>query len=114
MKTCAFISQNNAPRHTHTVDSEVVVRRCSVKTVFLKISQNSQDNTCARVSFLIKLQASGVNLRIQSEYRKIRTRKNSLFGHFSRRVSMKESLRIKMNIRREKKSIWTIANKMKY
>ena len=28
-----------------------------------------------------------VNLRIQSEYRKIRTRKNSVFGHFSRNVS---------------------------
>ena len=27
-----------------------------------------------------------VNLRIQSEYRKIRTRKNAVFGHFSRRV----------------------------
>ena len=26
----------------------------------------------------------GANLRIQSEYRKIRTRKNSVFGHFSR------------------------------
>ena len=26
----------------------------------------------------------GVNLRIQSEYRKIRTRKNSVSGHFSR------------------------------
>ena len=26
----------------------------------------------------------GANLFIQSEYRKIRTRKNSLFGHFSR------------------------------
>ena len=25
-----------------------------------------------------------VNLRIQSEYREIRTRKNSVFGHFSR------------------------------
>ena len=29
----------------------------SVKKVFSKISQNSQENTCARVSFLIKLQA---------------------------------------------------------
>ena len=28
------------------------------KNVFLEISQNSQENTCARVSFLIKLQAS--------------------------------------------------------
>ena len=30
--------------------SEVVVRMCSVKKVVLKISQNSQENTCARVS----------------------------------------------------------------
>ena len=28
--------------------------------MFLKISQNSQENTCAWVSFLIKLQASGI------------------------------------------------------
>ena len=28
--------------------------------MFLKISQNSQENTCARVSFLIKLQTSGL------------------------------------------------------
>ena len=28
------------------------------RKVFLEISQNSQENTCARVSFLIKLQAS--------------------------------------------------------
>ena len=28
----------------------------------------------------------GLNLRIQSEYKKIRTRKNSVFGHFSRNV----------------------------
>ena len=27
-----------------------------------------------------------VNLRIQSEYRETRTRKNAVFGHFSRRV----------------------------
>ena len=37
--------------------SEAVVQRCSVKKVFLEISQNSQQNTCARASFLIKLQA---------------------------------------------------------
>ena len=36
---------------------EAVVQRCSVKKVFLEISQNSQENTCARVLFLIKLQA---------------------------------------------------------
>ena len=37
--------------------TEAVARRCSVKKVFLEILRNSQENTCARVSFLIKLQA---------------------------------------------------------
>ena len=40
------------------ISTEAVVWRCSVKNVFLKISQNSLENTCARVSFLIKLYAS--------------------------------------------------------
>ena len=31
-----------------------VARRCSEQKVFLDISQNSQENTCERVSFLIK------------------------------------------------------------
>ena len=39
------------------VSREAVAQRCSVKKVFLEISQNSQENTCARVSFLIKLYA---------------------------------------------------------
>ena len=30
--------------------------------LFLEISQNSKENTCARVSFVIKLQASGLHL----------------------------------------------------
>ena len=30
---------------------EAVVQRCSVKKVFLEISQNSQENACARVSY---------------------------------------------------------------
>ena len=34
---------------------EAVVQSCSVKKVFIEISQNSQENTCARDSFLIKL-----------------------------------------------------------
>ena len=33
---------------------EAVAWRCSVKNAFLEISQNSQKNTCARVSFLLK------------------------------------------------------------
>ena len=36
---------------------EAVAQRCSVKKLFLDILQNSQENTCARASFLIKLQA---------------------------------------------------------
>ena len=45
-----------------------VVRRCSVKKVFLEILQNLQENTSARVSFLIKLQASrNFSLTLTSE-----------------------------------------------
>ena len=40
---------------------EAVFRRCSVNKVFLEISQNSQENSCIRVSFLIKLQAEACN-----------------------------------------------------
>ena len=43
----------NSIRATFTV--EAVAQRCSVKKVFLKILQNSQEITCARASFLIKL-----------------------------------------------------------
>ena len=48
---------------------EAVIQRCSVKKVFLKISQNSEENICARVSFLIKLQTWG--LAFSSEFWKI-------------------------------------------
>ena len=42
--------KNNIFRSSH--------QRCSLRKVFLEISQNSQENTCVRVFFLIKLQAS--------------------------------------------------------
>ena len=42
-----------------SISLEAVTRRCFVKEVFFEISQNSQENTCARASFSIKLQASG-------------------------------------------------------
>ena len=35
--------------------TEAVAQSYPVKKVFLEISQNSQENICARVSFLIKL-----------------------------------------------------------
>ena len=41
---------------------ESVIQKWSVKKAFLKTSQNSQENTCVDVSFLIKLQASGLQL----------------------------------------------------
>ena len=43
---------------------EVAVRRCYVKKVFLKILQNSQEYTCARVSFLAKDSGTSVFLCI--------------------------------------------------
>ena len=42
--------------------TEAVVQWCSVKKMFLEISQNSQENTCASVPYLIKLQALGLQL----------------------------------------------------
>ena len=39
-------------KHTKAVAPKVFCKK-----VFLEISQNSQENTCARASFLIKLQA---------------------------------------------------------
>ena len=36
---------------------EAVAKMCSVKKVFLEISKNSQENTCARVCNSMKLEA---------------------------------------------------------
>ena len=50
--------------------TEAVAQRCSVKKLFLEISQNSQENICARASFLITfyrtplVAASGQSLRV--------------------------------------------------
>ena len=41
--------------------SEAATRGALCKKVFLETSQNSQENTCVRVSFLIKLQAAACN-----------------------------------------------------
>ena len=38
----------------------VKFKKCSIKKLLLEISQNSYKNRCARVSFLIKLQALGL------------------------------------------------------
>ena len=44
-------------RQDENLDYEKQPAGCSVEKVFLEISQNSQENTCTRVSFLIKLLA---------------------------------------------------------
>ena len=38
--------------------TKAVTERCSEKKMFFEILQNSQEKACARVSFLIKLQAA--------------------------------------------------------
>ena len=42
--------------------------RCFVKKVLFEILQNSQKSTCARISFLIKLQASGLNISVENTF----------------------------------------------
>ena len=56
MSTCLLVSNGT------TYFIEAVAQRCSIKKVFLEILENSEENTCARVSFLIQLQASGLQL----------------------------------------------------
>ena len=47
--------------------SEAFVQRCSVQKEFLKILQNPQENTCARVSFLIKFQTLFLQLYLKTD-----------------------------------------------
>ena len=49
------------------LNAEAVVQRCSVKKVFFEISQNLQENTCARVSFLTKWTATLLKKRLWHE-----------------------------------------------
>ena len=48
--------------------TEAATKRCSIKNVFLKILQNSQEKTCARVSFLKKLQNTSGRLLLKLIY----------------------------------------------
>ena len=62
---------DNHPFSTHVTFSEkleVVVLRGSVKKVFLEMSQNSLEDTSARASFLLKLQASGLKQKKKRDY----------------------------------------------
>ena len=68
-------------------------QRCSVKKVFLKISQNSWENACTRVSFLIKV-AGQENLAqvFSSEFCEIF--KNTIFIEQLRTAASKKALGI--------------------
>ena len=46
----------------HGCDYRSIHRRSSIKEVFLKILQNLQENACSRVTILIRLQTSGMQL----------------------------------------------------
>ena len=56
-----FLIMDNI-KNTPQIKSEAVIQRCSINKVFLDISQNSQENAFARVSFLIKLQPSDLRI----------------------------------------------------
>ena len=58
-----FMDTTEVRCYIYVVCAEAVVQRCSVKKVLLEILQNSQENTCVRVAFLIKLQASATLLK---------------------------------------------------
>ena len=47
--------------------SEAAIQWCSVKEVLLQILKTSQENTCARVSFLIKLLVLGLQLYLKRD-----------------------------------------------
>ena len=51
----------NAEAAVRKCSLEAVAQRCFVKRVLLKILQNLQENTCLRVSLLIKLDALACN-----------------------------------------------------
>ena len=56
-----IFSNNTSGVRFYFQNLETATRMCSIKKVFLQISQNSQENSCVKVSFLIKLQAEAWN-----------------------------------------------------
>ena len=57
-KPLVILIKNSVSSHL----SEAVFHMCSAEKIFLEITQNSQENTCAKVSFLIKLQVLTLQL----------------------------------------------------
>ena len=62
--TCDIFSAS-VEKHSNSTGGRSSHQRCSVEEkVFAVISQNSQETTCARASFLIKLQATSLTGKI--------------------------------------------------
>ena len=53
-ETCSKFETESESSDSQSL-AEAVIRRYSLKKVFFKISRNSQENTCARVSFFNKV-----------------------------------------------------------
>ena len=62
LQIAKYCKEETMKQEINFVFSEAVYGRCSVKKSFPGISQNSQENTSVRVSFLINLQAWGLQL----------------------------------------------------
>ena len=57
LDNCAFVTQNSKERKWEYLLIKAATRGVVCEKVFLEIKKKSQENTCSRVSFIIKLQA---------------------------------------------------------
>ena len=62
---------------------------CLIFIILRKVSKYGVFSGPYFLAFGLNTERYGVSLRIQSECDKIRTRKNSVFGHFSRSASVR-------------------------
>ena len=63
-----MLSLGDVPKNSCSGTSEAATGVVLLKKMYVKIWQNSQENTCARVSFLIKWQASSFAFHIETNY----------------------------------------------
>ena len=74
------------------IHPQAYIRRCSVKKMFLKISQNSQKINFAGVSFLIKLEVRNLKLSETATVGVLLKRCSSQFLKYHRKTPVLESL----------------------
>ena len=85
--------------------SEATSRGVLYKMVLLEISQNSQENTCARTSFLIKLQASSLTPCLQNTSERLRLyfrQKNHLPANYVNHTTHIHWMEIRFKEKRKK------------